>query len=134
MSDQTAGRDRDRSPDTVEIRIPATSAYVVLLRSAVGALASRLDFTLDRLDDLRLAVDEAAALLLGDAAPDSDLIFRATEDNGILDVTLLAPTRKRRPPVAGSFAWTVLTALVDEVRADVDGDVVTISLRASRGG
>ena len=51
----------------VTLRMPANSAFVVLIRAAVSAMCARLDFTIDRIEDVKLAVDEAAALLLGDA-------------------------------------------------------------------
>ena len=50
-------------PD-VELRIPADSAYVAVLRMATAGLAARLDFTLDDIEDLRIAVDEACAMVL----------------------------------------------------------------------
>ena len=52
--------------DTAEVRltIPANGAYVAVPRAVVGNLAAHDDFTLDAIDDLRIAVDEACALLL----------------------------------------------------------------------
>ena len=55
--------------DAVEIRLPADSAYLSVLRTATAGLAARLDFTLDEIEDLRIAVDEACALLLADTPP-----------------------------------------------------------------
>ena len=43
-----------------------------MLRTATAGLAARLDFTLDEIEDLRIAVDEACALLLPDAVPGAD--------------------------------------------------------------
>ena len=53
------------SRDFVEVRLPALSAYVSVLRTVTAGLAARLDFTLDEIEDLRIAIDEA----LRDAAP-----------------------------------------------------------------
>ena len=55
--------------DTIDIRLPADGAYLALLRTATAGLAARMDFTLDEIEDLRIAIDEACALLLSDAAP-----------------------------------------------------------------
>ena len=55
-------------PD-VELRLPAESAYVAVLRMTTAGLAARLDFTLDDIEDLRMAVSEACALVLDDADP-----------------------------------------------------------------
>ena len=59
-------------PD-VELRIPADSAFLSVLRTATAGLAARLDFTLDDIEDLRIAVDEACAIVLPQATPGSDL-------------------------------------------------------------
>src|SRR4029450_3559559 len=59
--------------DAGEIRIPADSAFLAVLRTATAGLAARLDFTLDDIEDLRIAVDEACAMVLPQARVDSDL-------------------------------------------------------------
>ena len=49
--------------------MPAESAYLSVLRTAAAGLAARLDFTLDEIEDLRIAIDEACAMLLAQAIP-----------------------------------------------------------------
>ena len=46
----------DQSRADVELRLPADSAYMSLLRTTSAGLAARLDFTLDDIEDLRMAV------------------------------------------------------------------------------
>jgi serine/threonine-protein kinase RsbW len=119
---------------TVTLRVPATSAFVVLIRAAVSAMCARLDFTIDRIEDVKLAVDESAALLLSDARPGAELDVRFTPDapDG-LRVEMTAPTVHGRSLERDSFTWTVLTALVDEVVATVSADrQLTITLAVHR--
>ncbi len=59
----------DDSRADVELRLPADSAYVSVLRTTSAGLAARLDFTLDDIEDLRMAVGEATALVLPEAEP-----------------------------------------------------------------
>ncbi len=59
--------------DQVTVRMPAEGAYLSVLRTATAGLAARLDFTLDEIEDLRIAVDEACAMLLHQAIPGSAL-------------------------------------------------------------
>src|SRR2546423_316263 len=68
--------------DFVEVRLPAAGAYLSVLRTATAGLAARLDFTLDEIEDLRIAVDEACAILLQQAVPGSVLscVFRLIDD------------------------------------------------------
>src|SRR5262245_64877865 len=64
----------DESRADVELRVPADSAYVSVLRTTSAGLAARLDFTIDDIEDLRMAVGEASALVLSQASPGSDLV------------------------------------------------------------
>ncbi|MGO9872524.1 MAG: ATP-binding protein [Acidimicrobiia bacterium] len=48
----------------VELRIPADPAYVRIARLAAGDMGGRAGFSVDELDDVRLAVDEVCATLI----------------------------------------------------------------------
>ena len=120
--------------DAVELRLPADGAYLSVLRTATAGLAARLDFTLDEIEDLRIAVDEACALLLPDAVPDSHLTCSFTLSSGSLAVTVTVPSRTGRVPRRNTFAWTVLTALAGEVDASTSDDgLVSVTLRKHGG-
>ena len=115
------------------LRLPAEGAYLSVLRSATASLASRLDFTLDDIEDLRIAVDEACAMLLSQAVAGADLTcsFELLED--ALNVSVSVQTYDGKLPSRETFAWTVLTALAGDVDATVDSaQVVTISLCKGR--
>ena len=117
----------ENHPD-VELRIPADSAYLAVLRTATAGLAARLDFTLDDIEDLRIAVDEACAMVLPQARRrlGPDLHLRPRPD--ALTVAVTAECESPRPPNRDGFAWTVLAALTNEVAAEVDGDRLTVTL------
>lgn len=133
-----AGADRpDQTTvdDVVELRLPAASAYLSVLRTATAGLAARLDFTLDEIEDLRIAVDEACALLIPDAAEGADLTCRFSLSPDALSVTVEVPSRTGRAPQRNTFAWTVLTALAGEVDARAGDDQrVAVTLLKRRGG
>ena len=58
--------------DRIDIRIPAEGVYVATLRMCAASLGARCDLTVDDIEDLRLAVDEACALLLPHASAGQD--------------------------------------------------------------
>lgn len=121
-------------PDLVRIKLPATGAYLSVLRTATAGLAARLDFTLDEIEDLRIAVDEACAMLLSQAVAGADLecTFELTGD--VISVSVSVLTQDGREPSRDTFAWTVLTALAGDVDSDADLEKrVTIRLRKRRG-
>ncbi len=114
-------------PD-VELRIPAESAFLAVLRTATAGLAARLDFTLDDIEDLRIAVDEACAMVLPQAREGSDLTCAFTLGAGELSVAVSAECDHPVQPSRDGFAWTVLAALTSSVRADVTEDRLIITL------
>ena len=121
--------------DMVTIKLPAAGAYLSVLRTATAGLAARLDFTLDEIEDLRIAVDEACAMLLAQAVPGADLDCTFTLNGDSIRVGVSVLTLDGQQPSRDTFAWTVLSALAGEVdsTAGVD-DRVTITLLKRRSG
>ena len=62
-------RSRPIGDDVVLLTVPADGGYLGVLRTATAGLAARLQFALDEIEDLRIAVDEACAMLLADRHP-----------------------------------------------------------------
>jgi serine/threonine-protein kinase RsbW len=120
--------------DVVELRLPADGAYLSVLRTATAGLAARLDFTLDEIEDLRIAVDEACALLLPDAVPGAMMTCSFSLSDRSLAVTVRVPSRTGRVPKRNTFAWTVLTALAGDVDTDVSSDGTVSVTLLKRGG
>lgn len=119
--------------DEVNIRMPADGAYLSVLRTATAGLAARLDFTLDDIEDLRIAVDEACAMLLGQAVPGSSLECSFALSHDELIITVSVPSLNPHPPAGDTFAWTVLSALAGSVAAETGpGDKLAIVMRKSR--
>jgi serine/threonine-protein kinase RsbW len=115
--------------DVVQLKLPAAGAYLSVLRTATAGLASRLDFTIDDIEDLRIAVDEACAMLLAQAVPGADLECRFELTADAIDVAVSVLTLDGEEPSRDTFAWTVLTALAGEVDSSVDADLrVTLTL------
>jgi serine/threonine-protein kinase RsbW len=103
----------------VELRLPADSAYLSVLRTTSAGLAARLDFTLDDIEDLRMAVGEACALVLPAAEHGSDMSCRFYMDPGRLTVVVAVESMTAAPPDPDGFAWQVLTTLAGDASASV---------------
>jgi len=95
----------------VSLRVPADGAYVSVLRTMTAGLAARLDFTVDDIEDLRIAVGEACALVLPEAVPGGDLEAEFRLTPGTLTISVSVPTDGARTADRDSFAWQVLTTL-----------------------
>jgi serine/threonine-protein kinase RsbW len=108
------------SPD-VELRLPAESAYVAVLRMTTAGLAARLDFTLDDIEDLRMAVGEACALVLEEADAGGDLRAAFDLGDGAIRVSISADSGSDAATDEDSFGWQVLTALTSDVVTSREG-------------
>lgn len=117
----------------VEVRVPADGAFVSTLRLTAAALAARCDLTIDDIEDLRLAVDEACALLLPHATPQTrlDARFQLAQDR--LEVRAsVAATEQAQLDRAG-FAWTVLAALATSVEVEQQDGRLFVTVTKRRG-
>ena len=122
------------APDHVQVRMPAESAYLSVLRTAAAGLAARLDFTLDEIEDLRIAIDEACAMLLSQAIPGTDLECGFELDADQVTITVSVTAAQARMPSRDTFAWTVLSALAGSVDSRLGpDDRVAIVLQKRRG-
>ena len=133
-ADSLAARE---TADYVRVRMPAEGAYLSVLRTATAGLAARLDFTLDEIEDLRIAIDEACAMLLAQAIPGTDLEcdFELGTDQVTITVSVVAA--QARVPARDTFAWTVLSALAGSVDSRLGPDdrvaIVLVKHRAASG-
>ena len=123
----TTGSPGDARAD-VELRLPADSAYVAVLRTTSAGLAARLDFTLDDIEDLRMAVGEASALVLPAAEEGTDMTCRFYMGPGRLTVVVTVESPTATPPDPDGFAWQVLTTLAGDASASVVGGHYEIAL------
>lgn len=108
------------------LTLPADSAYVAVLRMTTAGLAARLDLTLDDIEDLRMAVSEACALVLDGARAGGSLRATYLLAENSIGVTVTADSDAGEPDHE-SFGWQVLTALVTELASTATGGIRSIS-------
>jgi len=123
----------NHNDDVVVLVVPADGSYLAVLRTATAGLAARLQFTLDEIEDLRIAVDEACAMLLAVAAAAAELTCQFEVTPAILTIEVGVPVSGTATlPGNQSFSWQVLTALAGEVVADTAPGRVAIRLTKRR--
>ena len=106
-----------RRGERLELRVPTTATQLPAVRAMAGDLAIRMDYDLDAVEDLRLAVDEASATLAQIAAGDAPLtvIFETTRAG--LHIEAWVPTAEGTEVPKDGFGWAILATLVDAVDA-----------------
>lgn len=107
-----------RDLGTTTVSVPAGKTFVHVLRSVVASVASRLPMSFDDVDDLRLAVDEAAARLILLPGVDRLEMEVAHAADGV-EVVVRVPGDDvpwPEPAWDTSLTWKILTALMERVR------------------
>jgi serine/threonine-protein kinase RsbW len=112
----------------VELRLPADRAYASVLRTTTAGLAARLDFPIDDIEDLRIAVGEASAMVLEEAERGTDLQCRFYQAPGELTVSVTVSVDGEIEPDEDSFAWQVLTTLATSASAESTEESFTVTL------
>jgi serine/threonine-protein kinase RsbW len=105
----------DATPfDEVRLALPASPEFLRLARVTATGLASRLGFTFDDVEDLRLAIDEMCFTLIGPKgrAGNIELVYRILEH--ALEVAGTIEAAEITAPELSEWSDQILNALVDE--------------------
>lgn len=73
--------------DTVSLKIPASPVYLQVVRLVAAGLATRLKFTLDDIEDLKIAVDEMCAYFTGANGREGTIEVRFTVHHDCLEIS-----------------------------------------------
>ena len=120
------GRSHDDEAEEINLTLPARVQYARVARLTVTGLASRVGFTYDEIEDLRIAVGEVCGLLL--PGPEGRLTFRCRVS---ADSVSLTASRSPAGPVpdASDLSRQILLAVVDELHLDLQAGSVRLSKR-----
>jgi serine/threonine-protein kinase RsbW len=113
----------------VVLTVPAQPEFLRVARMTAAALGSRLGFTIDEVDDLRLALDELCFAIIGKGLADEQLRLAYGTGSGGLDITgSVTRSPDREPLQLGELSRQILTALVDDHRLWEDAGAGHFSL------
>ncbi|WP_370327830.1 ATP-binding protein [Euzebya sp.] len=112
---------------TISLSIPGDAAHMSVLRATAASVAARARLTIDQLEDVRLAVEEAATTLLAGSPAAIEVSMDPT--NLPLTVTVSASPTGPVDLDPKGFSWTILSAMTDEFEVDASGGSVTLTMR-----
>ncbi|MHB8196632.1 MAG: ATP-binding protein [Vulcanimicrobiaceae bacterium] len=112
--------------DVVFLRIPAKAEWVVVARLALATVASRSDFPIEAIEDIKLAVAEACtnAIAQGDAA--GQIEISCSIEQAALRVHVRAPSgavagdHRRADGASSGLGLFLIRSLMDTVEFDAD--------------
>jgi anti-sigma regulatory factor (Ser/Thr protein kinase) len=117
----------------VSVSVPATPNAIDVLRSVAGVVAGRTPMGFDRVDDLRLAVTEAAGRLIQAAGATGTIREVVSIEDGAVRIDLTMPEADigRWPigPNIDPFSWVVIDTLADHAAESMTDDGPCIGLR-----
>lgn len=103
----------------VELSVPADTRHLRLARLAASGYGADLGFSLDDIEELRLAVGEACALLVDHAPSEGRLVLRYGAEGSTLIIEGRCSTIGEASLVVDPVAKAVMVNTVDSF--DVDG-------------
>lgn len=101
--------------ETVSINIPASPVYLQVVRLVAAGLATRLKFTIDEIEDLKIAVDEMSAYFTGANGRDGEIEVRFAISESELRITGIG---RFRPGEKVRTDLTELSRMILETVAD----------------
>jgi serine/threonine-protein kinase RsbW len=119
-------------PETVVARVPSDTPHVSVLRAVATALAARLDFPVDRIIELQIAVDEICSRLMAVTRECTrlELEFEVTDRGLILRASIDGDRREDREFLT-EWSRVILEAIAEDIEPSGDGQV-RISLSVAK--
>ena len=114
--------------------VPATPSYLQVLRLVAAGLASRLAFTIDEIEDLKIAVDELSAYLTGSQGREGSIeIVFAVEGSSITitGIGRFEPGHRVRTDLT-DFSRMILQTVVDSASLEQADGAPTFTLVKSK--
>jgi serine/threonine-protein kinase RsbW len=102
--------------EAVRVAVPARAEFLHVVRTVIGSVAARHDLTIDAIEDLRIAVDEACAQLL--ATRGSTITVEIRPEDGVVQTVCSIDADVAAWPPEGmehTLAAQVLRGLSDSV-------------------
>ena len=109
----------------VRLSIPASPEFLRLARLTAAGLASRMGFTYDEVEDLRIAIDELCFSLVGNTGRPGTIVLRYwMTDDGCLIVEGAGQFEDGMgtSPTLSPLSQQILTAVVDEHELTIGKD------------
>jgi serine/threonine-protein kinase RsbW len=112
----------DANPEAVRVTVPARAEFLHVVRTVIGSVAARHDLTIDAIEDLRIAVDEACAQLL--ATRGTTITVEIGPGDGVVETVCATDAAVGAWPPDGiehTLAAQVLRGLADSVVWELTG-------------
>jgi serine/threonine-protein kinase RsbW len=128
---------------TVELRIPSKPEWVAVARLAIAAIANRLPFSLEEIEDLKLAIAEACTLCITQVPGSETIDITCEAATSHLRIEVRDDRYRARGSAAGRAASAgegeglgvfLIQALMDSLEVHIDPQLGTELVMTKRIG
>jgi serine/threonine-protein kinase RsbW len=118
--------------EVIRLKVPTDPFSSQIIRLAVYLVASRMNYDLSQLEDIRIAVDEASYYTLEHCLPSSTIEVEIRPGKEYLEVDLksfVAGEESSKDALPKSFRRLIMESLVDDVEIRREGNRRLVLLR-----
>lgn len=109
-----------QASERITLSVPGRPEYVVVVRLAAAAIAGRMAFSYDEIEDLKVAVGEVCTAAILEGGPEVNVFFDVGRDRLAVEVRH-RPDRQGRPPREEELDKLLVRVLMDQVATEMDG-------------
>jgi serine/threonine-protein kinase RsbW len=124
--------------DEISIKLPAKPEYMSVARLTAAAIANRLGFSIDDIEDLKVAVAEAGNYLINHFSDIFMLEFHYRIEDERIHVRVMAPnaeTAKEHQSRESELSLFIIESVTDQVEKDMyQGSIRGFSILKTGGG
>ena len=130
MADESGPADT-RVADVVRLMFPGSLEYVRVARMTASAVAARLGFDVEEIENLRVAIDELASMAIEASSGGTlDITFKSGENE--LRIEGRAPAKPGAEVGIDALTGQILKAVIDDYELRADSGHVCFSCIARR--
>ena len=109
--------------DRIELTVPAGREFARTVRVTAASIGSRAGMSIDRVEDVRIAVEELFLLMRQAGGEGAELTFVFTVDDATMDIEAAARCDAAVPcvPAEGRYARFILEGVCDAFDMAEDG-------------
>lgn len=125
---------RDVLPeDAVMLSVPAEKTMMLVIRLTAAGVLARANLTVDAIDDMKMAVEEACTLMIGQQCPPATLQLEFLRRQSAVEIHVHSepetPCRCGMDPQELDVIHAILCSMADEAQIDyADGRIRNILL------
>jgi len=117
---QQVKRVEQQASERITLSVPGRPEYVVVVRLAAAAIAGRMAFSYDEIEDLKVAVGEVCTAAILEGGPEVGVVFEVGRDRLAVEVRY-RPDHRGRSRREEDLDKLLVRVLMDQVTTELDG-------------